>query len=67
VEFESTIPAIEQEKTVHAANVIGMVPFSKYNKNNQVKKNKMGRTCRTHGGEGESMRFWWESHEERDK
>jgi hypothetical protein len=52
VGFEPTIQAFEQAKTVRvldrAATVIGTVLIPKYNYNDQVNEDKMGRACSTH-------------------
>jgi hypothetical protein len=39
-----------------------LVLFSKYNENDQVKEDEMGRACSTNGG----VEVWWESQKVRD-
>jgi hypothetical protein len=38
---------------------------TKYNQNDQVKEDEMGRACNTNG-RGMLTVFWWESQKERD-
>jgi hypothetical protein len=39
--------------------------FAKYNYNDQVKRDKMGRACRMNGGRrGMRIDYWWKSQKE---
>jgi hypothetical protein len=41
--------------------------FSKYNPNDQVKEDEMGRACSTNGRRrGMHIGYWWENQKERD-
>jgi hypothetical protein len=40
--------------------------LAKYNQNDQVKEEEMGKAYSTNGGRGMHIGYWWESQKERD-
>jgi hypothetical protein len=43
------------------------VPFAKYNYNEPIKENEMGKSCNTEKGQYKYIKaFWWERKKEKD-